>query len=88
MLGHPAIQNRQVVLVGSYNESRAWAYRHHIDVDHVLIADNARRIVGLDPQAIHLVVMPSARNWRNPNYFMLRTELHYMHAKGATLEWA
>jgi hypothetical protein len=28
------------------------------------------------------------RDWHNPYYFVLRTELGYMHSRGATLEWA
>jgi hypothetical protein len=88
MINHPSIQGRQLVLVGGYNEARTWVERHDIDVDHVIIAGAARQIVALDPPNVHLIVLPSARHWRNPHFFMLRTELSFMHAKGATLEWA
>jgi hypothetical protein len=85
---HPSLQGRRLVLLGSYNEASAWAERTDIDVAGVMIATTARQIVNLPAREIHIVVLPSVRNWRNPYYFMLRTELNFMHAKGATVEWA
>jgi hypothetical protein len=88
MIHHPAIADRRIVILGDYSEAQAWIERHDIDVTRVVFAATARQIVSLQPHAIHLVVLPGIRDWRNPYHFMLRTELNYMHAKGATLEWA
>lgn len=88
MVHHPSLQSRRLVIVGSYNEACGWAEREHIDVAGIVVTATARQITGLPPHEIHIVVMPSVRDWRNPYHFMLRTELNFMHAKGATLEWA
>ena len=88
MLHHPALQARRLVLVGDYNEATAWAQRHDIDVTEILVVGSPRQVTELAPRAVHLVVLRSAQDWRNPYYFLLRTELNYMHARGATVEWA
>lgn len=88
MVHHPSLQSRRIVLVGTYDEARDWANAAHIDVDHIFIAESARQLIGVDPTTLHVVVLPSACDWRNPHFFVLRTELNYLHAKGATLEWA
>jgi hypothetical protein len=88
MVHHPALQGRHIVVVGDYGEAQAWAERHDVDVARVLFTNTARQIVGLNPPDIHIVVMPGVRDWHNPYYFVLRTELGYMHSRGATLEWA
>jgi hypothetical protein len=88
MIHHPALRGRRIVIVGNYNEAQKWVDTHNVDVDRVIFTNAARQIVDLSPPHIHIVVMPSVRDWHNPYYFMLRTELSFMHAKGATLEWA
>lgn len=87
MIDHPSIQGRRIIVVGDFSEAQAWVERHNVDVNRVIFT-NAARHIGLSPRDIHIVVMPGVRDWRDPYYFMLRTELGYLHSKGATLEWA
>lgn len=77
-----------MAVVGGRCEGRLWAERNQIDVSRVVSITAARQVVELDPTAIHIVVLPGFLDWRNPHYFLLRTELNFMRVKGATLEWA
>lgn len=88
MINHPSISGRHIVLVGTVMEAREWLDRHSVDPLRVIVADAARRITGLNPEDVHLVLMNSYWNWRNPHHFMLKTEVSYMRSRGATLEWA
>lgn len=87
MARHPSIRDRRLVVVGSAHEAHQWALDNAVDINRTIIADSPRRMVTLNPEQIHIVVMPGFLNWRDPTYFMLRTEIAFMHGRGATLEW-
>jgi hypothetical protein len=88
MAHHPSLRGRRIVALGTYGEAVAWAERTHIDVHGILVASTVRQIADLPAPQLHIVVLSSVRNWRNPYHFILRTELHHLHSQGATVEWA
>lgn len=84
---HPSVSHRQLVLVGTKAEARTWAAEHGIDIGQLVVADVPRKMVGLNAGQVHIVVMRSFWDWRNPQHFMLKTEINFMSRKGATVEW-
>lgn len=89
MLNHPSIQGRRLALVGPTGTCFRFLDAHAIDHHGVIIADSPRKLVGHQPEEIHIVVMAGVLDlWVDPNAHLLRTEIALLQNKGATVEWA
>jgi hypothetical protein len=89
MLHHPSLQGRRLALVGPVVSCFQFLEDHDIDRFGVIIADSHRKLVGRQPDKLHIVVMPGVLDlWKDPNAHLLRTAVALLHRQGATVEWA